>query len=56
VGPPQALYHIHQVRRSILNVGYEPMDIAVAPDRIVFNLGELTGNIWMTKLDEHPQK
>ena len=40
VGPPLPLYHIHQVRRSILNVGYGLMDIAVAPDKIVFNLGE----------------
>ena len=28
------------------------MDIAVAPDKIVFNLGEMTGNIWMTQLPE----
>ena len=50
VGPPLPLYHIHQVRRSILNVGYGRMDIAVAPDKIVLNLGEMTGNIWMTQL------
>jgi len=50
VGQPLPLYHIHQVRRSILNVGYGRMDIAVAPDKIVFNLGEITGNIWMTQL------
>jgi len=49
-GPPMPLYHIHNVRRSILNVGYGRMDIAVAPDKIVFNLGEITGNIWMTQL------
>ena len=46
------LYHIHQVRRSILNVGWGLMDIAVAPDKIVLNLGEITGNIWMTKLED----
>lgn len=50
VGPPVALYHIHQVPSSILNVGYGLMDIAVAPDKIVLNLGETTGNIWMTQL------
>jgi Tol biopolymer transport system component len=50
VGPPLPLYHIHQVRRSILNVGYGLMDISVAPDKIVFNLGEITGNIWMRQL------
>jgi Tol biopolymer transport system component len=52
VGPPLPLYHIHQVRRSMLNVGYGLMDIAVAPDKIVFTEGELTGNIWMTQLPE----
>jgi eukaryotic-like serine/threonine-protein kinase len=50
VGPPLPLYHIHQVRRSILNVSYGLMDIAVAPDKIVLNLSEITGNIWMTQL------
>jgi Tol biopolymer transport system component/DNA-binding winged helix-turn-helix (wHTH) protein len=56
VGPPLPLYHIHQVRHSILNVGYGLMDISVAPDKIVFNLGEMTGNIWMTRLAEDQQK
>jgi eukaryotic-like serine/threonine-protein kinase len=55
-GPPLPLYHIHQVRRSILNVGWGLMDIAVAPDKIVLNLSEITGNIWMTKLAEDQQK
>jgi eukaryotic-like serine/threonine-protein kinase len=50
VGPPLPLYHIHSVRRSILNVGYGLMDIGVAPDKVVFNLGEMTGNIWMAQL------
>jgi serine/threonine protein kinase len=56
IGPPLPLHHLHQVRRSILNVGYALMDIAVAPDKIVLNLGEITGNIWMTKLAEDQQK
>jgi len=53
LGPPVPLYHIHQVRRSMLNVGYGLMDISVAPDKIVLNLGEITGNIWMTQLPEN---
>ena len=53
VGPPVPLHHIHQVRRSILNVGWGLMNIAVAPDKIVLNLGEITGNIWMTQLPEN---
>jgi eukaryotic-like serine/threonine-protein kinase len=53
IGPPLPLHHFHQVRRSMLNVGYGLMDIAVAPDKIVLNLGEITGNIWMTQLPEN---
>ena len=50
VGPPSHLYHLHEARRSIQNVGAALMDISVSPDKIVLNLGEVTGNIWMTQL------
>jgi Tol biopolymer transport system component len=50
-GEPFAVYHLHQTRRSMANVGYGPLEISVARDKIVFNMVELTGNIWMTKLD-----
>jgi Tol biopolymer transport system component/DNA-binding winged helix-turn-helix (wHTH) protein len=50
-GAPFAVYHLHQARRSMANVGYGPLEISVARDKIVFNMVELTGNIWMTKLD-----
>lgn len=33
------------------SLGYAKLEISVARDRIVFSLGELTGNIWMAKLD-----
>jgi len=56
VGSPQLVYDIHQIRRSMLNVGYSLMDLAVAPDKIMFNQAELTGNIWMTRLAEDRQK
>jgi hypothetical protein len=35
----------------MLNAGCAQLEISVAQDKIVFNLGELTGNIWMAKLD-----
>jgi hypothetical protein len=55
VGPAQPLYHIHHVGRSIPTVGgWGLMDIAVAPDKIVLNLGEITGSIWMTRLEKQP--
>ena len=50
-GVPFPIYHFHHARRSILNVGYAGLHLSVASDKIAFNLGELAGNIWMTKLD-----
>jgi len=47
---PSAVNHFHQARLSMINVGYQELEISVARDKIVFNLGGLTGNIWMAKL------
>ena len=44
------LYHSHVSRRSLLNVSANSQDISVARDKIAFSMGEITGNIWMTKL------
>jgi hypothetical protein len=38
----------------MLNMSLPDLDISIAHDKIVFNLGELTGNIWMTELAEKP--
>ena len=51
MGLPTDIYHFHSVRRSLLSVGLAFAEISVARDKIVFPLGELTGNIWMTSLD-----
>jgi len=50
-GVPSPIYHFHETRRSMLNVGYAGLELSVASDKIAFNMTELTGNIWMTKLD-----
>ncbi|HYP15193.1 MAG TPA: hypothetical protein VEQ63_14785, partial [Bryobacteraceae bacterium] len=44
--PPAAAYHLHDTRVSMLNVGLGMLEIDVAKDKIVFGMGELTGNIW----------
>jgi len=49
-GAPFAVAHFHSSRRSMLNVGLTPLEIGVAPDRIVFVQGEVTGNIWLAHL------
>jgi Tol biopolymer transport system component/predicted Ser/Thr protein kinase len=52
LGAPLPLYHSHSARRSLQNTGVLPLEISVARDKIVFNMGEVTGNIWMTELKE----
>jgi Tol biopolymer transport system component/tRNA A-37 threonylcarbamoyl transferase component Bud32 len=46
-GAALPVYHFHSARRSLLNAGVLRLETAVARDKIVFNLGEITGNIWM---------
>ena len=43
-----AVHHLHNARLSMMNVGLGLPEISVAADKIVMNLGELTGNIWIT--------
>jgi Tol biopolymer transport system component len=46
-----AVYHFHSARRSLTNVGnVGNVGLGVSRDKLVFNLGELTGNVWMAKL------
>jgi Tol biopolymer transport system component len=45
-GAPFTVYHSHTSRRSLRNVGLGPLEISVARNALVFNLGEVTGNIW----------
>ena len=49
-GPPLAIQHFHSRGLSWRNLYLGPPDIAVARDKIVFNLGEHSGNIWMIEL------
>jgi Tol biopolymer transport system component len=49
-GTPLAIKHFHSRGLSWRNLYLGAPDLAVAPDRIVFNLGEQMGNIWLTEL------
>jgi Tol biopolymer transport system component len=51
-GSPVPVYHSHGSRRSLLNVGLNLLEISVARDKIVFPLGEVTGNLWTTTLED----
>jgi serine/threonine protein kinase len=53
-GAPLSIQHFHTRGLSWRNLYLGAPDIAVARDKIVFNLGEHTGNIWMTRLLRAP--
>ena len=50
IGPPIALHHAHSSRLSIGNVGQTVRGFAASRDRVVFNMSEMSSNIWMTEL------
>ena len=50
VGEAIPVFHAHESRRSLSNVGPGDLGISVARDKIVFNMSERTGNLWMTRL------
>ncbi|HJZ97624.1 MAG TPA: hypothetical protein VKE70_14040 [Candidatus Solibacter sp.] len=41
-----------EARRSIMNVGWGELRMSIVRDKIVFNLSERTGNIWILKMDQ----
>ena len=47
VGTAMEVYHSHSARRSIMNANIIEHDVAVTRDKLLFHLGEVTGNIWM---------
>jgi len=52
IGVPLSIQHLHNRGLSWRNLYLGAPGIAVTRDRIVFNLGEHTGNIWMTELPQ----
>jgi Tol biopolymer transport system component len=51
VGALEAVYHFHQARRSMINVPMYYRELSVAREKMVFELGDLVGNIWALKVD-----
>jgi len=49
VGSPLAVYHSHAAQLSIGVIGPNQRGLAVARDRVVFNMSEMTGSIWMAE-------
>jgi hypothetical protein len=54
-GPPVSIQHFHSRGLSWRNLYLGAPTIAVARDKIAFNLGAHTGNVWMTQLPAESQ-
>jgi hypothetical protein len=52
VGAPLAVLHLHSRQDSVGAVSVGRLDLFVVQDKIVFTMGELTGNIWMADFRE----
>jgi eukaryotic-like serine/threonine-protein kinase len=50
LGSAFSVQHFHSARLSMTNTGFTGLETAVARDQIFINLGELSGNIWTTRL------
>jgi Tol biopolymer transport system component len=51
IGPPLAVHHFHRARLANRMADTGQIGLAVTRDRIYLSLEEVTGNLWMTKLD-----
>jgi eukaryotic-like serine/threonine-protein kinase len=49
IGQPSAVYHFHTNRLSLMHMYAPRLGLSVTRDKIVFNLIEITGNIWMAR-------
>jgi Tol biopolymer transport system component/predicted Ser/Thr protein kinase len=52
LGAPFPVYHSHSARRSLMNMDVGILGISVAGGRLVLNMSERTGNIWMAEWKE----
>jgi Tol biopolymer transport system component len=50
VGSPFEIHHFSSSRRSLNNLLGSDISLSVASDKLVFSMGERTGNIWMTQI------
>jgi hypothetical protein len=51
-GAAVAVYHSHSARVSLRNAGLRHFQIAAAPEKLLFNMGELRGNIWLARFPD----
>lgn len=48
-GDPIAVWHFHDVRRSLAGVSFPQMGLAAYSSHLILSLSEMSGNIWMSQ-------
>jgi eukaryotic-like serine/threonine-protein kinase len=51
LGEPKAIHHFHSARRSLARVLKHFQEIAIGGDRLIFNMAETTGNVWLLQTE-----
>jgi Tol biopolymer transport system component len=55
VGAAFPVAHFHSARRSLFELGdVGAIGLSAAPDKLIFSLGEVTGNIWIAREESKP--
>jgi len=49
VGAPFAMQHFHAATRSMAHLTTNWLGLSLAADKMVFNVGDITGNIWLAR-------
>jgi hypothetical protein len=53
IGSAKAFHHFHSARRSLARVFENLQEIAIGGDRLIFNMAETTGNLWLLRPERH---
>ena len=48
-GSPFAVQHFHNATRSLIQMTTNALGLSATRDKLVFNLAEISGNVWMAK-------
>ena len=55
-GAPFAMLHFHAATQSMMHLTTNWLGLSVAADKLVFNVGDVTGNVWLAKSSAAPQR
>jgi serine/threonine protein kinase/Tol biopolymer transport system component len=55
-GAPFAMRHFHAATQSMMHLTTNWLGLSVTTDKLVFNVGDITGNVWLAKSSTPPQR